>query len=381
MEPSESERLHLRVRAFIDASARELAPAEPFARLAWDLAAHQARHVPAIARLFRARGQDPALPGDVDAIPAVPTDVFRLTRVAAFPESETARVFRTSGTTQGALTRGEHALRTTATYEAAALAWGRRMLFPDGGPFRVIGLAPPLVEAPDSSLGFMLDRFAESVGRAASWHVRFVGDGLALDTAGVRDACRRAREAGEPALLLGTSFAFVHLLDALAGEVLPLPPGSRLMQTGGFKGRSREVPREALRAALARAFALDELWIVAEYGMTELSSQLYEGGLAAHLVRTPAPRDGLYVPPPWLRVTAVDPVTLAVLSAGEVGLGRFVDLANVDSAVAVLTADRLRVHEDGVELLGRQPGAPPRGCSLAIDEMLGAQTVGAQTNG
>jgi hypothetical protein len=381
VEPSESERLHLRVRAFIDASARDLATAEPFAQLALDLAAHQARHIPAIARLFRARGFDPALPGDVDAIPAVPTDVFRLTRVAAFPEGEAVRVFRTSGTTQGAFSRGEHALRTTATYEAAALAWGRRKLFPDGGPFRVIVLAPPLSEAPDSSLGFMLDHFARAVGREVSWHVRFVGEGLVLDAEGVRAACNEARAAGEAALLLGTSFAFVHLLDALAGEALPLPPGSRVMQTGGFKGRSREVAREVLRAELARTFALVEARIVAEYGMTELSSQLYEGGLAALLGGAPAPRAELYVPPPWLRVSAVDPVSLAPLPAGEVGLGRFVDLANVDSAVAVLTADRVRIHAGGVELLGRQPGAPPRGCSLAIDEMLGAPIVGAQTNG
>ena len=72
-----------------------------------------------------------------------------------------------------------------------------------------------------------------------------------------------------------------------------------------------------------------------------------------------------------VRVSAVDPVTLAPLPDGEIGIARIVDLANVDSAVAVQTADRVRVLPEGVELLGRAPGAPPRGCSIAADERLG----------
>lgn len=149
------------------------------------------------------------------------------------------------------------------------------------------------------------------------------------------------------------------------------------MQTGGFKGRSREVPAEELRSSIARAFGVPPSHVVGEYGMTELSSQLYEGTLAAALAREGAPgagvraAPGLYLAPPWVRVTAVDPETLAPLPAGEIGLARIVDLANVDSAVAIQTADRVRVTEEGVELLGRAPGAPPRGCSIAIDQMLG----------
>jgi hypothetical protein len=107
-----------------------------------------------------------------------------------------------------------------------------------------------------------------------------------------------------------------------------------------------------------------EAFVVAEYGMTELSSQLYEGTLAG------TARHGVYLAPPWVRVTAVDPTTLAPAATGAEGLARIVDLANVDSAVAIQTADRVRVLPEGVELLGRAPGAPPRGCSIAVDEML-----------
>src|SRR5262249_26293027 len=150
-----------------------------------------------------------------------------------------------------------------------------------------------------------------------------------------------------------------------------LPEGSRAMHTGGFKGRSREVAPHELRAAMASTFGIATQCVVGEYGMTELSSQLYEGTLRASAgLPTPATRHGVFVPPPWLRVAAVDPETLAPVPAGEVGILRFEDLANVDSALAVQTADRGRLVDGGVELLGRLPGAPPRGCSLVVAELL-----------
>ena len=117
---------------------------------------------------------------------------------------------------------------------------------------------------------------------------------------------------------------------------------------------------------IVAAFAIADRAVVGEYGMTELSSQLYE----ATLVEPGAPH-GVFVAPPWMRVVAVDPATLAPVPEGEIGIARIVDLANVDSAVAVQTADRVRVRGDHVELLGRLPGATPRGCSLAVEEILG----------
>ena len=168
------------------------------------------------------------------------------------------------------------------------------------------------------------------------------------------------RACAEPAPLLisGTAFAFVHLLDETT-EPLPLAPGSRVMQTGGFKGRSRSVEAPALREAIARLFRLPVAQVIGEYGMTELSSQLYQGS------------DERYHPPPWLRVTSVSPHDLSPLGVDVPGLARFVDFANVDSCVAVQTSDRIVVHEDGsVSLLGRAPGATPRGCSLALEHLV-----------
>jgi hypothetical protein len=151
----------------------------------------------------------------------------------------------------------------------------------------------------------------------------------------------------------------VGLLDRLAGEKLPAPAETTLMMTGGFKGRIREVESETLRADVARAFGIEPARVIGEYGMTELTSQLYEG----------AP--GLYVESPTVRVVPVDGATLEPVSDGEVGLARIVDLGNVDSAVAIQTQDRVRRVSGGIELLGRAPGATPRGCSLALESLLG----------
>jgi hypothetical protein len=106
--------------------------------------------------------------------------------------------------------------------------------------------------------------------------------------------------------------------------------------------------------------------------MTELTSQLYEGTLreSALFARHPQAEPGVYFEPAWLRVTPVDPVTLLPVPEGEVGLARFIDLGNVDSAVCVVNQDLIRRAGGGIQLLGRQPGAPPRGCSLAVEELL-----------
>jgi hypothetical protein len=343
-----SDALHARVRRFVD-EAMAGATNETFAALARDIAIFQHDAVPPVRRLFAAAGFDPKS-DDLAQIPALPTEVFRLRRVAWHETDE--RCFQTSATTSEV--RGTHPMRTTATYAHAALAWARRMLLRDDR-LSLVALVAPESLAPDSSLSFMVARFADRLARA-SYHY----DGTHLDLAGFRDRVSQVRS---PVLVAGTSFAFVQLADA--GISLPLPRGSRVMQTGGFKGRSREIAAPELRRTLAALFAIPSSRVVGEYGMTELSSQLYQPGLVN------GDDDEGYFPPPWLEVQAVDPQTLEVLPVGEIGSGRFVDLANVDGAMAVLTADRLRRRPDGaIELFGRQPGAPLRGCSLPLEPAL-----------
>ncbi len=295
-----------------------------------------------------------------DGWPAIPTDAFRYARIASFPEERDQRVFETSGTTNGA--RGKHAFRDLTLYEVAAESMAARTLF-RGERARLVILAPHPDVARTSSLSFMLERFTSWFGIGEpvwAWTERGV------DVDRVRGALSEARER---TAILGTSFALVHLLDALhEGERLPLPAGSFVMQTGGLKGRAREIEASELRALLSERFVLPEHRVVSEYGMTELSSQLYGDGLARGSIHDDG-RERL-VAPPWVRVTPVDPDTLRPVPAGATGILRIDDLANFDSCVSIQTADLGFLDGDRVVLLGRSPGATPRGCSLAIEEAL-----------
>jgi hypothetical protein len=223
-------------------------------------------------------------------------------------------------------------------------------------------LAAPPAEAPDSSLSHMFGVMRERRGAEGSgFFVR--GDRLEVDA--LLDALRQgSRE--EKLLLCGTAFAFVHLLDALERRSLrlALPAGTRIMETGGFKGRARELPQGRLYAWIHERLGVPAERCVNQYGMTELASQFYDS-----VLREPgAPRRKRA--PAWTRVRLVDPASGHEAEAGEVGAIHVVDLANTGSVLAIATADLGRRGGDGFEVLGRETGAESRGCSIAADEML-----------
>ena len=357
-----SDELHARVAAFVDGSD------DDFDALALAVAAHQAARSPAIARLYSARGVSVGALATASQLPAVPTDAFKLARISTHPPAEDIRIFHTSGTTLGA--RGEHAFRRVDTYDHAALVHGARMLVPDAGAVTLHAALLMPEHAPDSSLGHMCASF----GRTLATEVEWLLDDRGVSIPGLRAAADRAASSAASLLVLATSFALVHLLDALEGATLPLPAGSRVMQTGGFKGKSREVDASELRAAVSRTFGVDPRAVVSEYGMTELSSQAWEGSVRAWLGCADGTPMGVLVAPPWMRVVPVDPETLEPVARGDRGIARIVDLANVDSSVVVQTHDLVTEVDGGFVLHGRLPDATPRGCSLAIDELLGGLT-------
>ena len=320
-----------------------------------DLAAWQAIRIPEYGRLQR-HGTWP---------PALPTDVFRFRRIAAHPEAEDLRVFRSSGTTSSE--RSVHVYRDLSLYDFAARAAARHMLFPDVDKMRLVMLAPHEDEARDSSLEYMLARFAEWFGTECTWVWRHG----ALDIELLAKQLHDAEASGQPLAVLGTSFAFVHAEDGLRDRRFELPPGSRIMQTGGYKGRSREVDREVLLEAIHARYGVEAPRIINEFGATELSSQLYDTTLREHIYEPAGPRR-LWVPP-WVRATPVDPDTLQPVEGESVGILRIDDTANLDSVCCIQTADLARRLDDGIVVLGRASGATPRGCSLAADQALGAQ--------
>ena len=326
------------------------------------LAAAQAQACEPFARLCARRGA--RFDAGPDAWPAVPTDVFRYARVASFERALDVRTFLTSGTTSGA--RGAHSFRDLSVYDHAARTAASHALLAAPPP-RAVVLAPHAREAEASSLSYMLSRFeAWYAATRFEWAWR---DG-SLDASLADRALASAVDAGEAIAVLGTSFALVHLLDTWPERRWALPAGSLVMQTGGFKGRSRELDAIELRALLAARLGVPENRVVSEYGMTELSSQMYGVGLIdPRHAATSEGRERLWVPG-WVRATPVDPETLVPVPRGEIGILRIDDCANVGSVCSIQTADLAYADGDALVLLGRRPGATPRGCSLAIEETL-----------
>lgn len=360
------EEVRARIRAVIGRGAPAVIDDGEFEELAQLLFAYQYAWNPIYRGFCDARGVRPdSLRGWLD-VPALPADAFKAAPLFCGDPATAVTTFRTSGTTQGTEKRGEHLFRDTGLYEAALLAGVAAHLFPEGRKLPVLSLVASRGEVPDSSLSFMVSAVMEAFGAEHSAFFLTAGQLRVTDFV---DACLAAERANRPVLVMGTSLGFLHLLDGLdrQGDRLRLPRGSRVMDTGGFKGRMREVGRGELYERVEAALGVPQEWIVNEYGMTEMSSQLYDGIVG----EAGAASDRRYRGPGWVRTAAVDPETLAPLPAGESGILRHVDLANLDSVMAIQTADLGRVTSDGVELSGRLIGAEPRGCSLAMDDLMG----------
>jgi Acyl-protein synthetase, LuxE len=324
------------------------------------------------SRAYRAfcdqRGLTPETVERWEDVPAVPATAFRVVDFLVEEAGPAEALFRTSGTTGDGSGRGRHLVPRLGLYRASLLPPFRRHVVPGDQPMPFLSLVPSPKQAPDSSLSFMVGVAAEVFALRTEWFAEEAG---VLDVERFRTVARALARSGEPALVLGTAFAFVHLLDALDGEEVHLPAGSRVMETGGFKGRSREVSREELYAAITASLGVPPVGIVNEYGMTELLSQLYEPDLSE------APGARRHLPPPWMRVRALDPLTLEEVPVGRDGLLAFFDLANLGSICHLLTEDVGSVSADGsVRLVGRVAGGEPRGCSRAMDELLGAARGG-----
>ena len=384
-----SDELHERVQRHIGESVGALRwrwPDALFGALAQAVFAHQVQGNEAYGRYCDGRGERPGSLGSWRDIPAVPTDVFRSVKLCTFPPAEASEVFQTSGTTS--TSRGLHFLRRSDTYTASLRPWLDTFLMPAGDTPRIVVLAPSAEQDRSSSLSFMLQWAVDQRGGPASG---FCWDDDGPRLAAAVESMREAAAAGTPVLVLGTARALQALLEGFIAGQLGTPPtlpgGSRMMETGGFKGASRTLGRDLFYEGLGKVLSLPPAAIISEYGMTELASQGYQpcwlaaaeplagqhfDALASQLPDSLG-ADGLarvFVFPPWCRVAAVDPQTLSVLPDGRRGLLRFWDLANVDSICAVQTADVGVVRDNALVLSGRASGATARGCSLAVDEIL-----------
>ena len=344
---------------------------ETFSRLAVAAFQRQFGENEPYRRYCERRHATPDTVGHWSSIPAVPTAAFKSAALVCGRPATAEIVFRTSGTSQGLDRRGAHFVRDLSLYRSAALPNFKAHLLPDGARLRMLILTPAARLAPDSSLSWMLEAVKSEFGARDSAH--FVDEaGLRLEA--ITAALEESESTEKPIILLGTAAAYLHLLEGLDRHRrrFDLPPGSRLMETGGFKRLRREITRAEFYAWLAERLGIPEAYCVSEYGMTEMCSQFYDNVLREQAAgRPPVLRYKTIAP--WLRTQVVDAETLEPLPAGCVGTLRHFDLANFDSVLAVQTDDLGVATEEGFEILGRAAGAELRGCSIAMDEWLTAQ--------
>ncbi len=356
-----------------DDGAAGAAREQSFNARALELFALQYAANPAYRRLCEQRGVRPADLTHWSQIPSVPTAAFKELDLTCLPAEQRERVFHSSGTTAQKPSRHFHSARSLALYERSAWRWFSVHVTPEhrrgGARWRGLFLTPPPDQAPHSSLVHMFEVVRRELGLGAEVFAgRAAGDeGWGLDAEGALRGLERACERGEPVLILATAFSLVHLLEELSarGARLNLPAGSRVMETGGYKGRVRALPQAELHANVGWWLGVPPENIVCEYGMCELSSQAYDRIAGAAVQASPGRAVARrFRFPPWARVQVVSPETGRQVAPGQTGLLRVFDLANVFSVLAVQTEDLAVRVAEGFELVGRAAEADPRGCSL-----------------
>jgi Acyl-protein synthetase, LuxE len=300
-------------------------------------------------------------------VPFVPAAAFKELELSCIAPDERTAVFHSSGTTEQNPSRHFHCAESLALYETSlskafeenvvgtAVAAPLAKSAVPTTDYDLIVLSPHPRLMPQSSLVHMFETVRQKL---AVPETVFVGE---LDTNGAWvidfDAALAAlRAIGRPKLILGTAFSFVHLLDFLGESQLRLqmPGGTRVMETGGYKNRSRMMPKTELHSLITEFLGIPREQIICEYGMSELSSQAYDTGNAGRHFHFP----------PWARTQIVSPETGREVGEGETGLIRIFDLANVFSVAAIQTEDLAVRRGDGFGLIGRATLAEPRGCSL-----------------
>lgn len=356
-----------------------------FNSLALELFAFQFRTIRPYHNLCRRTGRTPETVTSWRGIPAIPAQAFKHHRLFAAEPDAVARTFRSSGTSEAGRSSEAHFSRAgLEVMDVAVAAAARARLFPDGRRTRILVLAPPPDRAPHMIMVHGMAHLVKTFGIDGS---RFVAGADGIDFAALWAELVACQQAEVPVSLLGASFGFVHFFDWMEseGRRLALPPGSRLLDAGGYKRRSREIGRNEFVCWAAKICGVHRQSVVNLLGMTELASQIYDSISPGAPVRN---HGRMKLPPRWVRTRIVDPRRPGPdgpesVSDEALGVLRHVDLANVERPLAVQSEDVGRyvwvggsgtAAKRGFEILGRAKGAEPRGCSLTAED-LAAQPV------
>ena len=314
----------------------------------------QFQHIGQACKYYKSLGINPETLQSTNDIPPIGLNVFKATTF--FAGIKQTKIFQTSGTSgkgQGASCFDELDLSVMQT---SIIENCRQHLFQDDRKTRFLMLVPSPDEAPDIIMAYGMNHIAQKWGLAAPLFAVSHGQFLGKEAVGY---IKQAIQDEVPLTIIGGSFGFVNFIDAISAKIpnLCLPKGSRLLDAGGFKGRSRELNRDDFITLTSSFFNVPQELCFNLYGLTELSSQFYSKAASAKQ------------PAHWTKVRVCHPLTLHEVGLGEQGVAILYDLANISKPFVIFTDDIAINHGDGFELLGRASGSAPRGCSLALEEI------------
>ena len=295
---------------------------------------HQAEHCAPYAEYVRLLGVNPAEVQRVEDIPMLPIEIFKSHKVYC-GEREPQMIFTSSATT--GMVQSRHYVADIALYERAFME-AFRCFYGEPKECSIYALLPSYLEREGSSLVYMAERLIAECG----------GGGFYLND--YEKLLRDMARDDNPKILLGVTYALLDLAENFA----PKLENTVVMETGGMKGRRKELPKSELHKILCSAFGVER--IHSEYGMAELMSQAYSFG------------EGLFRTPKWVKVLVRDVNNpFARLDAGRRGGLDIIDLANRDSCAFIATQDMGICYADGsFRIEGRISQSDIRGCNLLV---------------
>ncbi|MCE5346816.1 MAG: acyltransferase [Bacteroidales bacterium] len=276
----------------------------------------------------------------ISDIPFLPVEFFRNKKIVT-GDLPVEMIFESSGT--AGVVPGKHFVNNLGLYEES-FTKAFRMFYGDPGEYLIAALLPSYTERKGSSLVYMADKLIKQSNHPLSGFYK-------EDIESLIQTLKNAKDGNRKVLLLGVSFALIDLAEKFSPDL----SGIIVMETGGMKGRRKELTRAELHSILKSKLNVPS--IHSEYGMAELMSQAYSKG------------DGVFYCPPWMRVLIRDPHDpLSLISEpGRVGGINIIDLANINSCSFIATGDQGKLHEDGgFEVLGRFDNSDIRGCNLLV---------------
>lgn len=308
-----------------------------FDEVCMDIFRFQYQHNPVYHQWCQLIGKDPSVVKTPEQIPSLPVSFFKQKKVLT--GGDAIQFFESSGTTNTQNSR--HWVRDMSLYRQSFIA-GFERFYGNPDEWCILALLPAYLERQHSSLVMMAEELIRMTGHPKSGFYLYNHEEL-------DHTLKELEAAGQKTLLLGVTFALLDFATAFPQQL----KHTIVMETGGMKGRRKEITRVEVHAFLTQQLGVAQ--IHSEYGMTELLSQAYSAG------------EGIFECPPWLRVMVRDEED--PLGTGQMGRGviQLIDLANVYSCSFIATEDVGRVFEDGrFEVWGRLDHSDIRGCSLMV---------------